>query len=93
MLYPYPTVLTPSPALVKWWSFPLVVIGMNSIAAYCMDKFFIAFISGALKRHLGEPTFGALGPAYQPLLLGGAVLLVLWLILYWMYRRGIFLRI
>jgi len=34
-----------------------------------------------------------LGRAFQPLLLGAATLLVLWLILHWMYRRRIFLRI
>jgi heparan-alpha-glucosaminide N-acetyltransferase len=34
-----------------------------------------------------------LGTLYKPLLEGAAVLLVLWLILLWMYRRRIFLRI
>jgi predicted acyltransferase len=34
-----------------------------------------------------------LGPAYEPLLQGGATLAVLWLILWWMYRRKLFLKI
>lgn len=77
----------------KAWVFPLVVIGMNSIAAYCMDHLFVGFITGALRRHLGRDTFLVLGAPYESLLLGGSILLVLWLILFWMYRRGIFLRI
>ena len=75
------------------WAFPLVVLGMNSIAAYCADWLWPTFISEALVRHLGDGPFLIFGPAYQPLLLGAAMLLVLWLILYWMYRRKIFLRI
>jgi predicted acyltransferase len=75
------------------WAFPLVVIGANSIAAYVMDHLFAGFIRDALKRHLGGETFRVLGPEYEPLLLGAAVLLVLWLILFWMYRRRIFLKI
>jgi len=46
-----------------------------------------------LKTHLGASAFEVLGAAYQPLLQGTAVLLVLWLLLFWMYRRKIFLRI
>jgi predicted acyltransferase len=77
----------------KRWAFPLVVIGMNSIAAYCMDHLFTGFIAEALPRHLGAGVFNLAGAAYQPLLLGAAVLLTHWIILYWMYRRKIFLRI
>jgi heparan-alpha-glucosaminide N-acetyltransferase len=32
-------------------------------------------------------------PSNEPLLQGAAVLFVLWLILFWMYRRKVFLRI
>lgn len=80
----------------KWvgvLAFPLVVIGANSIAAYCMNKMFRGFIMEALPRHLGADTFKAFGEPYQPLLLGAATLLVLWLILLWMYRRKLFLKI
>jgi predicted acyltransferase len=78
---------------LRSWAFPLRVIGMNSIAAYCMAELLPAFIKDNLKIHLGEGTFRILGLPYEPLLQGGAVLLVLWLILFWMYRRKIFLRI
>ena len=75
------------------WAFPLVVVGMNSIAAYLMAHLFVGFIDKALPRHLGPSIFKAAGPAYEPFLLGLGVLIVEWLILYWMYRRKIFLRI
>jgi predicted acyltransferase len=101
---------------LRAWSFPLRVIGMNSIAAYCIAHLFHSFIMGSFKTHnavlarslewlvdtltfgsvrigLGEDLFQTWGPAYQPLAMGAAVLVVYWLILYWMYRRGIFLKI
>lgn len=77
----------------KRWAFPLVVIGMNSIAIYCMDHLFNSFILGSLRTHLGQNAFKLFGETYEPLASGAAVLLVLWLILYWMYRRKVFLRI
>ncbi len=78
---------------VQVWAFPLRVIGMNSIAAYCMAALFESFIAQNLVIHLGKDVFKVLGPPYEPLLHGAAVLLVLWLILFWMYRRKVFLRI
>jgi heparan-alpha-glucosaminide N-acetyltransferase len=77
----------------RGWSFPLRVIGMNSIAAYVMAHLFDGFIGKSLRTHLGNDTFRAFGEAYEPLVHGAAVLLVLWLILYWMQRRQILIRI
>jgi len=74
-------------------AFPLVVIGTNSIAAYLASWLFMRFIETSLVTHLGEGFFHALGDAYAPLLLGILALAVVWLMLYWMYRRRIFLRI
>ncbi len=75
------------------WAFPLVVVGMNSIMAYVSEWLFVDFIRAALARHLGAATFTTLGAPYEPFLLGLATLLVLWLMLYAMYRKKIFLRI
>lgn len=75
------------------WAFPLIVIGMNSIAAYCLYELFAGPIGANLKIHLGDRAFRVLGDAYLPFLHGVAIVLVLWLILFWMYRRRIFLRI
>jgi len=73
--------------------FPLVVVGMNSIAAYCSEWLAVGFIRDSLNTHLGPEFFRLLGAPYEPLVRGVAVLLVLWLILFWMYRRKIFLKI
>jgi heparan-alpha-glucosaminide N-acetyltransferase len=75
------------------WIFPLVVIGSNSIAVYVMSWTIEPFVSNALRRHLGEAPFAVLGPAFEHVLLGASVLAVFWLILFWMYRRKIFVRI
>jgi heparan-alpha-glucosaminide N-acetyltransferase len=75
------------------WSFPLVVIGANSIAAYFLAHGFDAYVSKNLETWFRPATFKAFGAAYQSLLLGGATLAVLWLVLWWMYRRKIFLKI
>jgi len=85
-------------ALIDWkgwrrWSFPLLVIGANSIGIYVMSWTIEHFISSALVRHLGRAPFAVMGPPFEPVLRGAAVLVVFWLILFWMYRRKIFLRI
>jgi len=77
----------------KRWAFPLVVIGMNSIAAYCSAHLFENFVSGSIATHLGKEFYGVFGQPYLPLVHGGLVLFVFWLILLWMYRRKLFLRI
>ena len=85
-------------ALLDWkgwrrWAFPLIVVGMNSIAIYLMSWTMESFVSGALDRHFGTAISVIAGPTFQPVLHGFLVMLIFWLILYWMYRRKIFLRI
>jgi heparan-alpha-glucosaminide N-acetyltransferase len=85
-------------AVIEWkgwkrWAFPLLVIGANSIAIYVMSWTIEDFISSALLRHVGPAPFAIFGAPFQPVLRGIAVLLVFWAILFWMYRRKIFLRI
>jgi predicted acyltransferase len=71
------------------WAFPFIVIGMNAITIY-VASFFVPFRSiaqsliGGLARHLGTA-----GPALVELT---SVLLV-WMLLYHLYRQKIFLRI
>jgi predicted acyltransferase len=77
----------------KRWALPLTVIGMNSIVAYCMASLVEGFVARSLTTHLGSAPFEILGKAYEPLLHGGAVLLIFWLVLYWMYRKRIFVRV
>ena len=73
--------------------FPLIVVGMNSIAAYCLAGRLEGWIHKNLETHLGAKAFDVFGPQYAATFHGALVLLVLWLILFWMYRRRIFLRV
>ncbi len=75
------------------WAFPLMVIGMNSIAAYMIAHLWVGFIEKALPRHFGTAWFHFAGSAYEPLLFGAGVLFTEWLILWWMCRRKILLRV
>ena len=77
----------------KRWAFPLIVIGVNSIAAYLIAHLFESFIMKALATHLGTDVFRVAGAGYEPVLLGAATLAVMWLLLFWMYRRKLFLKI
>lgn len=89
---------------LKWLFFPVIVIGMNSIAIYCMSWTIEGFVKDAIHRHLGGVLlscwefFGSFMslPSFElaePFLLGVSVIVVFWLILFWMYRRKIFLRV
>ena len=85
-------------ALIEWkgwrrWAFPLVVVGMNSIAVYVMSWTMTGFFGDALDRHIGKPMSAMAGPVFQPVVHGFAVMLSFWFILLWMYRRKIFLKI
>jgi heparan-alpha-glucosaminide N-acetyltransferase len=116
-------------AKLRAWAFPLTVIGMNSIAAYCLAHGFDGYLSRNLTTHLGSKwdasaatwllqffpsaqgageaggvegaavageavsTAAELGAIYAPLVSGSVLLLMLWLILYWMYRRRVFVRV
>ena len=85
-------------ALVDWrgwkrWAFILIVAGLNPITLYFMWQLLVEFVIDTTKRHLGQHIFESLGVVYAPILEHLAVLLVFWLVLLWMYRRKIFLRI
>jgi heparan-alpha-glucosaminide N-acetyltransferase len=84
-------------ALIDWkgwrrWAFPLIVVGMNSIAIYVMSWTMGLFFHKALERHLAR-VLAVAGPTFQPVVQGLGVILIFWIILFWMYRRKIFLRI
>lgn len=78
----------------KKWSFFLMVVGVNSIAAYVIaDGGIRTFIASSLYIHLGQNFDQVFGGAYATLVQGGLVLLIEWLILYWMYKKKIFIKI
>jgi predicted acyltransferase len=75
------------------WALPLVVVGMNSIAIYCLVHLIDRFIMDSLFIHLGHSPFQFLGAAYEPLLAGIVTMSIFYLILWWMFRRKLFIRI
>lgn len=78
----------------KKWSFFLMVIGANSIAAYVLaDGGMRSLIYDSLYIHLGQHFDTLFGDAYAPLVSGGLTLFLLWMILYWLYKKKIFIRI
>ena len=80
----------------RWWAFPLAVVGMNSIAIYCLDKLTRDWLIKRLQVHLGGDVFtlwGLVDSAFTPLVQSLIVMLIFWLVMYWMYRRKIFLKI
>jgi predicted acyltransferase len=76
---------------VKKWTFPLVVVGMNSLFIYSLGQI---GIKGWLMRGLGNFTknfavIGDLGMIPQHIL----VMLGLWYACYWLYQRRVFFKI
>ncbi|MFO0879468.1 MAG: DUF5009 domain-containing protein [Gemmataceae bacterium] len=74
----------------KGWAFPLVVVGMNSIAMYLMSQQMRPWVRRNLTIHIGR--WWTLGD-YGPVIESAAILAGLWLICYWLYRQRIFVRI
>jgi heparan-alpha-glucosaminide N-acetyltransferase len=74
-------------------AFPLLVVGMNSIAAYLMAHLWEEFIVNNLQINLGHSIFQVFGLGLEPLMIGITVMIIYWLILYWMFKRKLFLRI
>ena len=72
----------------KRWAFLWVVIGMNALAAYLGRT--LVPLTDIVGIFTARPSL-ALGPA-GPMFSALAVLVVEWLILYWMYKRKIFLK-
>jgi hypothetical protein len=57
--------------------------------AHLWQKFFI----DTFRIHLGAHFFAFFGSGVEPLMRGLAVLGAYWAILYWMYRKKLFLRV
>jgi heparan-alpha-glucosaminide N-acetyltransferase len=75
------------------WAFPLVVVGLNSMAAYLIAHLCETFILSSLHINLGDRLFAVFGSALQPFVLGVTVMLIYWLMLFWMFKKKIFIRI
>jgi predicted acyltransferase len=76
------------------WVWPLVVVGMNSIAMYMMAQLIKGWTATTLRTHLGQDFFSHwFTRDFAPIAQSAAVLLVLWLMCVWLYRQKIFVRI
>ena len=84
---------------------PFAIVGLNSITMYCMAQLFKGWLGGAMRvvartvDHMaGWPDglswwLNADAFVYAPVLDYSLRLLVLWYICFWMYRRGVYVRI
>lgn len=81
-------------------AFPLVVIGMNSIAVYLMGQLLRGWVTDkVVKVHFGGILQTVFGPdvinadGIGAVILPTATFAVFWLIAYWMYRNRYFVRV
>ena len=90
------------------WSYPLVVVGMNSIAMYMLAQTLKPFIARRLTTHLvgyfdaSRHVYSIDGlvfririypESFAPIVGSTMVLFVLWLICWWMYKNKFFVKI
>jgi heparan-alpha-glucosaminide N-acetyltransferase len=75
------------------WTFPFIVVGMNSIAMYVLVHIATDYVTRSLVIHAGRGPFTLFGDPFAPVLLGATTLVIFWLILLWMYRQRVFVRI
>lgn len=76
------------------WSFPLSVVGVNSIAIYMVHSTSRAWIESSLAQHVSAYLFDPKSQfTYSPIARSLGVMLVLWLMCYWFYRQRIFFKI
>ena len=78
---------------IRRWTFPLVVVGTNSIAIYSMSMLLPDWTAESMRTHLGQNIFQLWGAANEPALESMMVGLTFWLVCWWMYRQKIFLRV
>jgi heparan-alpha-glucosaminide N-acetyltransferase len=77
----------------RMWTFPLIVVGINSIAIYCMSMTLKGWTARTWQTHFGPDIFKTWGELNEPLLQSLLVGLAFWLACLWMYRQKIFVRI
>ena len=94
------TILFDNASKLRALAFPLVVIGANSIFIYCAYHLTHGWLRDTLKTHLALPertwgfeTYKVFGPEYETAVRGAIVILIYWLVLLWMYRKRVFVKI
>jgi predicted acyltransferase len=84
----------------KSWAFPLVMVGMNSIAVYIMAQLLKGWAADVTRRFLGQGIFNGtyfgitfFSADFEPIARSVGFLVFLLLVSWWMYRQKIFVRI
>lgn len=72
------------------WTWPIVIVGMNSLAMYLMTMLIRGWVSDRWRVYASEQVFAG---GYAPTIEAIAVFAVLWLICLYLYRAKIFLRV
>jgi predicted acyltransferase len=80
--------------VVGWrrWTFPLVVVGMNSIAAYVIAGMLGSNVNRAVGAFFKGPLSATI-PLAAPIILAALSVLVQWYVCYWLYRHKIFFKV
>ena len=78
---------------LRAWTLPLVVVGMNSIAVYCMSMMLKPWVRESFKRHAGPNGYNVFGAVWAPMVEASVFLLFVWAVAWWMYRKKVFVRI
>jgi predicted acyltransferase len=77
----------------KGWTYPFLVVGANSIAMYVLVHVATDYVTRSWVIHFGRAPFEIFGAVFAPIMLGACTLALFWLILAWMYRHRVFIRI
>jgi predicted acyltransferase len=89
-------------ARLRAWAMPLVVVGMNSIAVYCLSMTMKSWVREQATRHFGKDFYtnggwllggGGYATEFAPMFQSGLFLVLLWLVAWWMFRRKIFIKV
>ena len=75
------------------WTFPLAVVGSNSIVMYCMSHELKPWVGTTLRMYLGRGIFQIFGESWEPTVRSTMIGIAFWLICYWLYRRKMFIRV
>jgi heparan-alpha-glucosaminide N-acetyltransferase len=81
-------------ARLRLWPMPLVWVGMNSIAVYCMSMMLKPWVRETMRRHFGQGVYDLpFGKVYSPMVEAGFFLLFCWAVSWWLYRKKMFIKI
>ncbi|MEM7012504.1 MAG: hypothetical protein AAF585_13590 [Verrucomicrobiota bacterium] len=74
----------------KMWAWPMMVVGMNSMAMYMKGQLLKPWFRKQLMIHLPDAWFSGWGGT---IVIYTSTALLMWLIVFWMWRSRIFLRV